>query len=79
MKTKLGSCSHGAGSIRLNTELAKKPLECLEYIVVHEMIHLLEPTHNSRFIALMDQFMPTWQFQRQALNRLPVRHETWGY
>lgn len=79
MKTKWGSCSHGAGSIRLNTELAKKPVECLEYIVVHEMIHLLEPTHNSHFIALMDQFMPKWQFQREELNRLPVRHETWGY
>lgn len=79
MKTKWGGSSPGAGSIRLNTELAKKPRECLEYIVVHEMIHLLEPTHNSRFIALMDQFMPKWQFQRQELNRLPVRHETWGY
>lgn len=79
MKTKWGSCSHGAGSVRLNTELAKKPPECLEYIIVHEMLHLLEPTHNSRFIALMDQFMPKWQFQRQELNRLPVRHETWGY
>jgi predicted metal-dependent hydrolase len=79
MKTKWGSCSSGGGSIRLNTELAKKPPASLEYIVVHEMIHLLEPTHNSGFIALMDQFMPTWQFQRQALNRLPVRHETWGY
>jgi predicted metal-dependent hydrolase len=79
MKTKWGSCSHGAGSIRLNTELAKKPAKCLEYIVVHEMIHLLEPTHNSRFVDLMDRFMPKWQFQRQELNRLPVRHETWGY
>jgi predicted metal-dependent hydrolase len=79
MKTKWGSCSHGAGSIRLNTELVKKPAECLEYIVVHEMIHLLEPTHNSRFVDLMDQFMPKWQFQRQQLNQLPVRHEPWGY
>lgn len=79
MKTKWGGSSPVAGSIRLNTELAKKPPECLEYIVVHEMIHLLEPTHNSRFIVLMDQFMPKWQFQRQELNRLPVRHETWGY
>ena len=79
MKTKWGSCSHGAGSIRLNTELVKKPPECLEYIIAHEMLHLLEPTHNSRFIALMDQYMPKWQFQRQELNRLPVRHETWGY
>ncbi|MBI4001352.1 MAG: M48 family metallopeptidase [Nitrospira defluvii] len=79
MKTQWGSCSPAAGSIRLNTELAKKPAECLEYIVVHEMAHLLEPTHNSRFIALLDQFMPKWQFYRDELNRLPVRHETWGY
>ena len=79
MKTKWGSCNTGPRSIRLNTELAKKPPECLEYIVVHEMAHLLEPTHNSRFVALMDQFMPKWQFCRDELNRLPVRHESWGY
>lgn len=79
MKTKWGSCNAEAGSIRLNTELAKKPRECLEYIVVHEMVHLLESTHNRRFVALMDQFMPKWQFYRDELNRLPVRHETWGY
>ncbi len=79
MKTKWGSCSRGSASIRLNTDLAKKPRECLEYIVVHEIAHLLEPTHNSRFIAMMDLFMPQWRFCREALNRLPVRHETWGY
>lgn len=79
MKTKWGSCSPGPRSIRLNTELAKKPPECLEYIVVYEMAHLLEPTHNSRFLALMNQFMPKWQFYRDELNRLPVRHESWGY
>lgn len=79
MKTKWGSCTPAAGSIRLNTELAKKPRECLEYIVVHELVHLLEPTHNARFIALMDHFMPKWQSSRQLLNRLPVRHESWGY
>jgi hypothetical protein len=79
MKTKWGSCSYGAKSIRLNTDLAKKPPECLEYIVVHEMVHLLEPTHNSRFISLMDQFMPKWRFYKDQLNRLPVRHEDWGY
>lgn len=79
MKTKWGSCSVHSGSIRINTELAKKPLACLEYIIVHEMTHLLEPTHNSRFIALMDQFMPKWRFYRDELNRLPVRHEDWGY
>lgn len=79
MKTKWGSCSIHSGSIRINTELAKKPPACLEYIVVHEMTHLLERTHNSRFIALMDQFMPKWRFYREELNRLPVRHEDWGY
>ena len=79
MKTKWGSCSVHSGSIRINTELAKKPRACLEYIVVHEMTHLLEPTHNSRFIGLMDRFMPKWRFYRDELNRLPVRHEEWGY
>ncbi len=79
MKTKWGSCSRSAASIRLNTDLAKKPRECLEYIVVHEMAHLLEPTHNSRFVALVDRFMPKWQFYREMLNRLPVRHERWEY
>lgn len=79
MKTKWGSCNAAVGTIRLNTELAKKPRECLEYIVVHEMVHLLERTHNANFVALMDQFIPKWTFYRDALNRLPVRHETWGY
>jgi predicted metal-dependent hydrolase len=79
MKTKWGSCNHRVGSIRLNTDLARKPRECLEYIVAHEMTHLLEPTHNARFVALMDQFMPNWHFYRQKLNRLPVRHADWDY
>ena len=79
MKTKWGSCNPCAGTIRLNTELAKKPKECLEYIVIHEMAHLLEPTHNARFIALMDRFMPNWRLRRDRLNQLPVRHEEWGY
>jgi len=79
MKTKWGSCNHGTHSIRLNTELAKKPRECLEYIVVHEMTHVLEPTHNARFVALMDQCMPQWRFYRDQLNRLPVSHEAWTY
>lgn len=77
MKTKWGSSNPDSGNIRLNTELAKKPRECLEYIVVHEMAHLLEPTHNQRFIVLMDQFIPKWQFYRELLNRLPVPHERW--
>jgi predicted metal-dependent hydrolase len=79
MKNKWGSSNHRARTIRLNTELAKKPRECLEYIVVHEMTHVLEPTHNARFVALMDQCMPQWQFYRDQLNRLPVSHEDWAY
>ena len=68
-----------ARTIRLNTDLAKKPPDCLEYLIVHEMVHLLEPTHNARFVTLMDHFMPKWQSHRDTLNRLPVRHESWGY
>ena len=79
MKTKWGSCNHQARTVRLNTELAKKPVECLEYIVVHELVHLLEPTHNARFVALMDRFMPRWTHHRRVLNRLPVRREKWTY
>lgn len=79
MKTKWGSCNPNSLSIRLNTDLAKKPSKCLEYIVVHEMVHMLEPTHNNRFLNLMDQFIPNWRFCRAELNRLPVRHEDWDY
>ena len=79
MKTKWGSCTPESGYIRLNTDLAKKPMECLEYIMVHELVHLLEPTHNQRFIDLMDLYLPHWQQLRKQLNRLPVRHEDWGY
>ena len=79
MKTKWGSCNPAAKNIRLNTDLAKKPHECLEYLVVHELVHMLEPTHNARFIGLMDKFMPKWRFYREQMNRLPVRHEDWRY
>lgn len=79
MKTKWGSCNSAARNIRLNTELAKKPPECLEYILVHELVHLREPTHNVRFLALMDQLMPHWRDCRDRLNRLPVRNEHWDY
>jgi predicted metal-dependent hydrolase len=79
MKTRWGSCNPASASVRLNTDLAKKPRECLEYMVVHELVHLLEPTHNKRFVALMDRFLPEWQFSREVLNRLPVRHENWAY
>lgn len=75
MKTRWGSCNPRSRSIRVNTELAKKRSGCLEYIVVHEMAHLLEPSHNRRFHTLMDQFMPQWPHYRTELNRLPSRLE----
>ena len=79
MKTKWGSCNAAKSHIRLNTDLATKPPDCLEYIVAHEMVHLLEPTHNVRFVALMDKHIPQWQHCRDMLNRLPVAHEKWDY
>lgn len=79
MKTRWGSCNPDTRIIRINLELIKKPPECLEYILVHELTHLIEPTHNRRFVALMDLHMPKWRFHRDELNRLPVRHESWRY
>lgn len=79
MKTKWGTCNRKAKRIWLNLELAKKPSECLEYIVVHEMTHLLERNHNDRFISLMNEFLPKWSFFKEELNRKPLRHENWSY
>jgi len=79
MRTRWGSCNPTQRTIRLNTELARKPPACLEYILVHELLHLLEPSHNARFIALLDQHLPGWVQSRDQLNRLPVRHEQWAY
>jgi len=79
MKTKWGSCNQKAGTIRLNTDLAKKPKQCLEYIVVHELVHLLERNHNDNFRAYMDRFMPQWRTFREDLNRAPLSHVSWDY
>ncbi len=79
MKTKWGTCNQDAKRIWLNLELAKKPIACLEYIIVHEMVHLLERSHNDRFVALMDNFMPHWKFHKQELNQFPVSHQAWDY
>ena len=79
MKTKWGACNREAGRIWLNLELAKKNLHCIEYIVVHEMVHLLERKHNDIFISNMDKFMPKWKFYKEELNRSPLCHENWRY
>ncbi len=72
MKTKWGSCNIQAKKVCINLELAKKPPECLEYIVVHELVHLLERHHNERFIKCMDQFLPNWREIRNLLNSTPL-------
>jgi len=78
MKTRWGTCNAQAKRIWLNLELAKKPKECIEYIVVHEMMHLLERHHNKTFAALMNHHFPKWKFYKEELNRSPLAHEEWG-
>ena len=79
MKTLWGSCNIEAKRIWLNLELAKKPSSCLVYILVHEMVHLLEREHNDRFRELMDKHLPQWRTYRDTLNRAPLAHENWRY
>ena len=77
MKTRWGGCNHRAKNIRLNTELVKKPKDLLEYVVVHEMAHLLVPTHGERFVALLTEHYPGWRAARAELNELPLTAEVW--
>jgi predicted metal-dependent hydrolase len=77
MKTKWGSCNHRARHIRLNTHLVTKPKDLLEYVVVHEMVHLIEPTHSDRFVAILGEHYPTWREARAELNQLPLAAEAW--
>ena len=79
MKTRWGSCNAASGRIWLNLELAKSPPQCLEYIVVHELLHLLERHHNDHFIGLLDRHLPDWRSRRMLLNRAPLGHEDWDY
>ena len=79
MKTKWGTCNIDKKRIWLNLELVKKPVRCLEYIIVHEMVHLLERHHNDNFVAYMDKFLPQWRTLKKELNNLPVSHADWDY
>lgn len=78
MKTKWGSCNIEEKHILLNLELAKKPLPCLEYIILHELLHFKERQHNDRFKALLDKYMPDWRSRRDLLNQMPLKQERWG-
>jgi hypothetical protein len=77
MKTKWGSCNHNSGHIRVNTQLVMKPKDLLEYVVVHEMVHLIEPTHNDHFLTILGEHYPTWREARAELNELPLAAEAW--
>ena len=79
MKTKWGSCSADAGRIWLNLELAKKPVQCLEYLLVHELVHLIGHHHNDNFTRLMDKHLPFWRQYRHELNSAPLAHASWSY
>jgi len=79
MRTKWGTCNIEAKRIWLNLELSKKPIICLEYIIVHELVHLLERNHNDKFVSYMNQFMPKWRMYKTELNKLPVSHNDWEY
>lgn len=72
VKTKWGSCNDSTRSLWFNIELAKKPIECIEYIVIHELVHLLERHHNKNFVALMNKYLPNWQLRKKRLNELPI-------
>lgn len=79
MRTRWGTCNIEAKRIWLNLELAKKPVHCMEYILIHEMVHLLERRHNERFVAYMDKFLPQWRAYKEELNRFPISHVEWNY
>lgn len=79
MKTKWGTCNREASRIWINLELAKKPIQCIEYIVVHEMVHFSERNHTDRFVTLMNNYLPNWRELKEELNRLPVSHIDWEY
>jgi len=78
MKTRWGTCNHKKKSIWLNLELAKKPVSCIEYVVVHELLHLIEKKHSDKFIALIKKYLPKWKSEKEELNRMILSHEKWN-
>src|SRR5256885_8594602 len=79
MKTRWGTCNQKTGRILLNLELIKKPVACIEYVVVHELLHLIEKRHNERFVELMTKYLPKWRSSKEELNRFMLAHEEWKY
>ena len=77
MKTRWGTCNHQKKNISFNLELAKKPESCIEYVVLHELLHLVEEKHSEKFTALLSKYMPKWKSEKEELNRLILSHEEW--
>jgi predicted metal-dependent hydrolase len=77
MKTRWGTCNHKKARILLNLELAKKPLTCLEYVIVHELLHVIEKKHNENFVNMLTKYIPKWRSVKEELNRLMLSHEEW--
>jgi predicted metal-dependent hydrolase len=78
MRTKWGTCNIESKRIWLNLDLAKKPIHCLEYIIVHELVHFIERHHNHNYVSLMDKFLPNWKFYQSELNQLILSYEEWN-
>jgi predicted metal-dependent hydrolase len=79
MKTRWGTCNNKDKRILLNLELAKKPIACLEYVIVHELLHMIEKKHNDNFLSLLAKYIPKWGSVKEELNRLMLSHEEWSY
>ena len=79
MKTRWGTCNHKRARVLINLELAKKPLACVEYVVVHELLHLIEKKHSDKFVALMTKYLPKWKGIKEELNSFILSYEEWKY
>lgn len=79
MKARWGSCNNLSKEIVINTELIKKSPSCLKYIIIHELIHIIEPSHNANFVVLMDKYLPTWRSVKRTLNSQPLAYAKWDY
>lgn len=79
MKTRWGTCNNKAARILLNLELAKKPLACLEYVIVHELLHMIEKKHNDKFVSMLGKYIPKWKSTKEELNRSMLSYEEWNY
>lgn len=79
MKTRWGTCDEKTNRLWFNLELVKKPVSCIQYVVVHELIHLIERKHNDKFIGLIDKYLPKWRSEKDELNRQILSYDEWDH